>query len=137
MSNEAQKIQINPDDFKSPKVKISLFNLTDNKKIEPKKEGQQVEFIEFLDVSGLAVSVPPHSGAKGHELKVEITLETTKNTIEVTGKATVVETEQVPGKNYRMDLLLEEYDEKKWDEIISVFAKRQEEVLSLLDQLKN
>lgn len=136
MNSSDNQIQINSNDFKGPKLNIELYNLTNNKKIECKKEGQQIEFIEFLGGAGLSLSVPPHSGAKGHELKLEIKLINNTPEISLSAKALVSHTEQIEGKNYRMDLELEEFEEDTWNQIIAAFSQQQEKLSELLSQLK-
>ncbi len=115
--------------FQSISVEIALTNTTTRTST---KQGSQVKLIEIGD-QAIALEVPPKTCAKGHNLLFVLRLwrpgATKPFAMTATGK--VEEVQALEGAD-RADIILVQFDEAEWKQVLTAFTSRQDEIEEFL-----
>jgi hypothetical protein len=115
--------------FQAITVEITLTNTTTRTTV---KESTTIKLVEIAE-QGIALEVPPRTCAQGHNLLFELKLvkpgATKPFALKATGK--VSEVESLDGAD-RADVVLIQFDEKEWEQVLSAFMSRQSEIEEFL-----
>ncbi len=129
----------NPADFQSMETFFTkIKNLTTN--TEPESL-QDVHIMEIGDRS-LAFDIDKNCGAKGHSLNIILKLVCpTKpgvpaKSVVFEANTTIRATEQLDDGGYRYDIELLQFEEKNWQEFLSLFQSRQNEINEFIAAVK-
>lgn len=162
--SEAPEDIINPADFKSIELKISLINNTTRTRLEngkryyglegdassedPEKERRRknsrgtddfsLHFVEFVGTKGLVIDAPPNTCAMGHNVTLEIHTENVPADKEVHFGSTckVISKEVTEEKREIIELQLVQFEETNWSALKAIFSKRQDEILEFFEAVK-
>jgi len=143
---------INPDDFKTITLKISLLNSTtkteirDGKRIygvdavriekDKRQEDLSIVLAEFGERS-LTLEVPSHVCSSGHNLVITIVTEGANPNITFAASAKVESTEKLPTGRERIYMNLTQYDDRVWNSLLNIYSRRQEEILKFFKAVKD
>lgn len=143
----SEDLLIDPNDFKSIRLDISLHNLTTKTKIEGGKrvidalkttkseEGLHIDLVEILD-GFLTLETPAKIGAQGHTLELKIMTEnrTPQVIVEVQGEIQVVE--PLPDGRLQVVVQLVNPKDASWLKLLAMFSQRQEEIENFFAAVK-
>ena len=139
----------NQSDYTSVELEISLLNTTTQTQIkggkrmfgdrEHRKKGVQadtsVRLIEFID-EGFVLEVPPHSGAKGHAVELEVKVLNSEKDIHLKATGSIAGTEQLDNQKFRFEIKLSHYDERVMEDLLGLYNNRQQEILEYFKSVK-
>jgi hypothetical protein len=136
--NDTSEILINPDDFRSVRLKISLNNTTtkteikDGKRFFGNKKGTsgdnlEITLIELLD-QGMILEVPGQSCAQGHNLLITVESLNTKPPITFQTSAKVMKMEKVSDDRDTIEINLIQFDDTGWQALKGLYGNRQNEI---------
>jgi hypothetical protein len=143
----SEDLLIDPNDFKSIQLNVSLHNVTTKTRIEDGKrvfdqmktskaeEGLHIELIEILD-GFLTLETPPKIGAQGHLLELRISTENRNPqiSVEVQGEIHLMET--LPDGRLQIVVQLVNPKDASWLSLVALFSQRQEEIENFFAAVK-
>ncbi len=142
---------INPSDFKSTKIRISLENTTthtelrdgrrfytaaNGKKTEGEDGNAEIIVTEFLE-NGFALELPSKTCSTGHNVMINIIAAAPTKIVNVSFSAKVTSVEHLDPKRDLVALKLVQFDEVSLSEFEQLFSSRQEEINQFLNSVKN
>jgi hypothetical protein len=146
MSTQEEPL-INPNDFKSIRLDISLNNLTTKTKIEGGKrvfdtlktgspeEGLHLELVEVVD-GFLTLETPPKIGAQGHILEIKIVTENRTPEIEVEVQGEIHAIEPLPDGRLQVVIQLVNPSDPSWLNLLAMYSQRQDEIEKFFSSVK-
>jgi hypothetical protein len=137
---------IRVEDFNSIRLHLQFKNITTKTELrdgvrfyagEKQEAGdsQEIALVEFLD-GGLVVEVPPRSGAEGHQISITVLTEGVDPEIKFVGSGAVEDIAPVESGRERFAILFTEKDDGAWNAILSIYARRQQEIMDFLAAVK-
>ncbi len=142
-------ILIDPNDFKSMELRISLENISTQTSFQdgkrsfgnasnPKKDKNlNIKIVEFLE-KGLIIQVPPFVCAATHIIRLEITPiipgKKEEFTFEAAGK--VEKHQKLEDSQEQITVVFTEYKENDWTHFKNFFSARQEAIFEFLKAVK-
>ena len=143
---------INPEDFKTISLKISLLNSTtkteirDGKRIygidavkinaDKNQEDLSVVLTEFGERS-ITLEIPSHVCSSGHNLVITIVTEGASPNVTFAASGKVESTEKLPTGRERINVNLTQYDDRVWNSLLNTYSRRQEEILRFFKAVKD
>ena len=142
---------IDPNDFTSISLKVSLLNSTtkteirDGKRVygigavkterDPVKEDLSMVITQFGD-SDLTLEIPARVCANGHSVTIKITAEGITPEISFTASGKIESTEKLADGREEISLKLTQFDEVQWTKLLETYSKRQEEILDFFQSVR-
>lgn len=142
---------INPDDFKSIKLKVDLANTTTTTEIRDGKrmygigvarqkkddagDDFSIQITEFIE-NGLVLEVPSRVCSAGHILRLNIKTEGAKPELQCECVAKVEAVEKLLTLREVVRLHFTQIDEDAWEKIQNIYSQRQLEVLRFFKAAK-
>lgn len=122
---------LDPSVFRSFKLSIELRNFSSHSEVS----AEEIELVEFSsDTKTITIEVPTQSASFGHNVLVtihEIGLSKTPELlVEATGKVQAFEA--VSPTQSKASIQLIQYEEKEFQKLLALFAKRQEEITKFM-----
>ena len=145
---------INPEDFKSITLKVSLVNSTarteirDGKRIfgldaaKTKKEDAthaedlSIQIAEYAE-KGLTLEVPSAACASGHLVVITIVSDGAKPNVTFTSTGKVDAVEKLPSGRESVRVTFTQLDEGAWQQVLNIYSRRQEEILNFFKAVKD
>lgn len=150
MANNNEELLINPADFDSMSLKIDLLNLTthaeirDGKRCFGKKFKNQeqeneeklvVQITEFLE-DGLLMEIPSKTCAENHLINIEVSVENANPPVNASVGLKVISKEKLSSETDLIETAFMEKNDKEWSKIVSVYQKRQGEIIEFINAVK-
>ena len=135
-----------PQDFKSIELRITVHNLA------TKRESAQNEILEFLSDSqpGMVIEVPANFCTKGQQLRLEVEVVNAGRPLQFKAVAEAKrmesnqsfiyekgeEVEHTASPTDTITVTLTEFDQEGWNDLHSLFGKRQNEIEVFFNSVK-
>ncbi len=119
-------------DFEHLEARLTFRNRTSNYTVGEKEFRVVREFRE----KGLVFEVPRKSCALGHALDFEVTLRGAAKSCRLIGAGRVIEVDAVDDELQTIVIEFFQYSEPEWSKLRELYASRQEEILSLLQNIR-
>lgn len=126
-NRQADGLLINPTDFESIRLEISLFNHTSRMEIGPSED---INLLEFDDQT-FTLTVPPSSCAEGHQLSLKLTARFLKmeRRLSATVKAISVDRSKLTDLVQLQSL---QFDSTSFEEFFEIYDARQKEIMKFM-----
>lgn len=126
---------INPNDFQSISIQFKwLKNITARTEVNSPDSATITSFGE----KNLTIDLPSGSGAQGHKLMFEISVNEPgvgeKWSFDATAKIDAVESTGDDRQSYELTLI--QFEEKSWNRLLNIYHKRQTEILEFFKAVK-
>ena len=147
MGSASNEVLQELDDFESMRITADFQNLTARTEIRDGKrfaggvlssrpgEDLSIEVPEFWD-TGMVLDVPIRSGAPGHHLVLAVRFRGGGRDLRFTATAKVEEVEEVDQSRQRLRVVFTEFHAPDWQQILGIYAERQEAISEFLAGMK-
>ena len=147
VTQEEVKYVFRSEDLTSVSVFISIQNQSsrttfgssnDLKKSSTHGVRGDEDSIQLLELQGnmIAISVPRSSCAKGHSLRIKMSVKNLESPLEIELQGTVLEMEMTSETDDRIEILISNTREPNWIKFCSFFQEKQKNVDDLLRNMR-
>jgi len=150
MSDKKEQDLINPDDFLSMELCISMRNVTTQTAIKDgkrsygtplksqmrvKEQDLSIRIVELLEV-GMVLEVPIRTCAEGHTLELEIRIEGMNRPATLYTIATVQELGKISDSRDQIAIEFTDFESEDWELIKCIYQERQNEIFNFFNAVR-
>lgn len=144
----SNEVLIDPNDFESIELDVTLTNQTTQTQIRNGKKGFGKKFAKwetssenYVTISefipdGIVFDSPHRTCATGHFVQLDIKVLNTGDNFELSVAGKVTDTQKVSDTRESISLTLQEFEKVEWDRFMDLFGERQTQILDFFQAVK-